>query len=149
MKIYCDGACSGNPGPGGWSAIILQADSVMKKVYGYQERTTNNRMELIAAIKGLECVDDDVVHVYTDSNYLKLGITVWIKSWKQSNWKNGKIKNIDLWKHLDILNQKKKIMWFWVKAHNGDKYNEMADQFAKLAIAEKKEYEPIVHEKTK
>lgn len=138
MKIYCDGSCLGNPGPGGWAAVFVQDDQVVKKIYGFEKHTTNNKMELTAAIKALANLKETHdLQIFTDSNYLKFGITEWIKSWKLNNWKNGKIKNIEFWQELDKLNSMQNTSWFWVKAHNGDKYNEMADELARCAAIKK------------
>ena len=135
MKIYCDGSCLGNPGLGGWAAIFVKEDKIIKKIYGCDKHTTNNKMELKAAIKSLENLDimDSMIEIYTDSNYLKCGITEWIKNWKINNWKNGKIKNIEYWTDLDKLNSIYNIKWFWVKAHNGNKFNEIVDELARNA----------------
>jgi ribonuclease HI len=139
MKIYCDGSCSGNPGTGGWGAVFIKNDKVVKKVYGYGGvDSTNNKMELTAAIEALKLLKNgDVADIFTDSTYLKNGITEWIKSWKTSNWKNGMIKNRYLWESLDSLNSQLNVKWHWVKAHDGDKFNEMADKLAKQAVIEK------------
>ena len=144
MKIYCDGSCLGNPGPGGWAAVFIKDNTVVKKIFGYEGDSTNNRMELTAAIKSLELVKgDSEISIFTDSTYLKQGITEWIKSWKLNNWKNGKIKNVEFWEKLDALNSKLNVSWYWVKAHNGDQYNEMADMLAKQAIKEKEKFKEI------
>ncbi|WP_323732836.1 ribonuclease HI [Candidatus Bandiella euplotis] len=143
MQIYCDGSCFGNPGPGGWAAIFIKNNQVVQKICGYDKDTTNNKMELTAAIKALERVKETDVDIFTDSTYLQQGITVWIKSWKLNNWKNGKIKNVELWEELDKLNSALNVKWHWVKAHNGNKYNEMADRLAKGAIIQKKEFQEI------
>ena len=138
MKIYCDGSCLGNPGPGGWAAIFVKNDQVIKKIYGFEKHTTNNKMELTAAIKALKNLKEtNDLQIFTDSNYLKFGITEWIKSWKLNNWKNGKIKNIEFWQELDKLNSAQNTSWFWVKAHSGNKYNEMADELARCAAIKK------------
>jgi|APCry1669189000_1035189.scaffolds.fasta_scaffold12415_2 ribonuclease HI len=138
MKIYCDGSCLGNPGPGGWAAVFVKEGHVIKKICGFEQHTTNNKMELTAAIKALENITKNSdLQIFTDSNYLKFGITEWIKSWKLNNWKNGKIKNIEFWQQLDKLNLTQKASWHWVKAHNGDKYNEMADELARNAASDK------------
>ena len=140
MKIYCDGSCIGNPGPGGWSAIFVKEQKVIKKIYGFVDYTTNNKMELMAAIKALSNTQkNSSLHVFTDSNYLRFGITQWIQNWKLSNWKNGKIKNIILWQELDQLNIIRDVSWSWIKAHNGNQYNEMADDLARYAATQKKE----------
>ena len=144
MQVYCDGACSGNPGPGGWGAIFIQNSQVVKKICGYEKDTTNNKMELTAAIQALKHAQSNtVIEVFTDSTYLKQGITEWIKNWKLNNWKKGRIKNRELWEDLDKLNSQLKVNWYWVKAHSGDKYNEMADALAKYAIAKKITFEEV------
>ena len=145
IEIYTDGACSGNPGPGGWAAIILSNGKEKKRIFGGEKLTTNNRMELIAAIKGLEYSIhlDDVrlsmikkIIVYTDSIYLKNGITVWIKNWEKNNWKTAdkkNVKNIDLWKQLKTLIQSKEVDWRWVKGHSDNQMNNLADRLAKTS----------------
>ena len=139
MRIYCDGSCLNNPGPGGWAAVFVDDQQIIKKICGFSDYTTNNKMELTAAIKSLENVElTDSLEIYTDSQYLKLGITHWIKSWKLTNWKNGKIKNIKLWQQLDTLySLQKNIKWYWVKAHSGNKHNELSDQLARNAAIKK------------
>ncbi len=136
-KIFTDGACSGNPGPGGWGAVIY-LEKVRYEISGYEKDTTNNRMEIKAAIKALESLKNPTeISLYTDSNYLKLGITTWILNWKRNNWKSKNrkaIKNIDLWKRLDQLNNMHTVNWNWVKAHAGDPDNERADALATNAI---------------
>ena len=136
LRIYCDGACSGNPGPGGWGAVLLWKKKV-KQISGFTSDTTNNRMELTAIIMALEAVTrKPKIEVYTDSMYLKNGITEWVQKWKVSNWKRkgGMVKNIDLWQHLSTLSEAFDISWHWVKAHSGNLYNEMADELARNAI---------------
>lgn len=134
LEVYCDGACSGNPGPGGWGAVLIWGETI-KKISGYDEQTTNNRMELTAAIEALKQINRPVkIKVFTDSTYVMKGITEWISTWKRNNWNSGKIKNVDLWKLLDTVNQKFDIEWHWVKGHNGNKYNEIADKLARQAI---------------
>lgn len=143
--IYCDGACKGNPGVGGWGAVIMMGDDWKKKVYGSDPYTTNNRMELSAALYSITAVKDmdkngnlpsklSKIKIYTDSTYLKSGITEWIKKWKINNWGSGKIKNQDLWKALDAEIEGLDIEWLWVKGHSNDKYNDMADAIANEAI---------------
>ena len=137
IVIYTDGACRGNPGPGGWGAIIIE-NNIETELYGKKENTTNNIMEMTAAIKALEFfkIKKNII-LYTDSNYLKLGITNWIFSWKKNNWINSKreeVKNKSYWIVLDKLNNLHNIEWKWVKAHNGNKYNERADKLATSAI---------------
>lgn len=136
IEIYTDGACLGNPGPGGWAAIINLGDKV-KKISGSVPETTNNRMELIAAIKAIEAVGNaKKVTVFTDSKYLQKGITEWIQNWRDKNWKtsnNKPVKNIDLWQELDSLRQNISIKWCWVKAHNNNLMNELTDKLARDA----------------
>ena len=140
--IYTDGACKGNPGEGGWGVYIVENSSTHKEIFGYESNTTNNRMELTAAIEALKCFkNNQELEIFTDSNYLKQGITVWIKSWKKNNWINKQkkvIKNIDLWKKIDFLNNFHQVKWNWVKAHNGNYGNEKADMLANKAINLKK-----------
>ena len=137
--IYTDGACKGNPGNGGWGVYIITKDKIEKELFGYETSTTNNKMELTAAIKGLEYFKNcEKIILFTDSIYLKQGITVWIKAWKNNYWKNKQnkvIKNLELWKKLDFLNEFHDVHWNWVKAHNGDYGNERADKLANIAIS--------------
>ena len=143
IKIYTDGACVGNPGPGGWAAIII-SDNNKNELFGGEKLTTNNRMELTAAIKGLEfCSLRDKkqlslkqIKIYTDSGYLKEGITSWINNWEKNNWKTAdkkNVKNVDLWKELKDLTKSKQIEWYWIKGHSGDPMNDLADKLAKEA----------------
>ena len=140
IKIYIDGACVGNPGPGGWAAIII-LENKKKEIFGGEKSTTNNRMELTAAIKALEYFvelkkKESSLKIFTDSNYVKDGITIWIHKWKKNNWKTSDkkdVKNIDLWKKLEELAKHEKIEWNWIKGHSGDPYNELADKLAKKA----------------
>ena len=143
VKIYTDGACVGNPGPGGWAAIIL-LENDKKELFGGEKLTTNNRMELTAAIKGLEYCDLQEgkqlslkeIKLYTDSVYLKEGITNWISKWEKNNWKTSdkkNVKNIDLWKALKELTKFHQIEWSWVKGHSNNPLNELADKLAKKA----------------
>ena len=142
-KIYTDGACIGNPGPGGWAAVIV-TEKGKNEIFGGEKLTTNNRMELTATIKALEyCNEKDgkqlslqQIEVYTDSNYVKDGITVWINKWEKNNWKTAdkkNVKNVDLWKRLKELSKSKQISWNWVKGHSNDPMNDMADKLAKKA----------------
>ena len=137
VEIFTDGACRGNPGPGGWGAL-LRYDEVEKKLSGAAEETTNNRMELTAAIQALEQLNRPCrVHLTTDSVYLKDGITQWLPKWKSRNWRTaGKktVKNIDLWQQLDAVSSKHEIEWHWVKGHSGHQENELADRLANQAI---------------
>ena len=130
ITLYVDGACRGNPGLGGWGAYIIR-DSGEEKLCGGEENTTNNRMELTAAIEGIKhCPTDAKLIIWTDSNYVKQGITEWIHGWKKKNWKD--VKNPDLWKLLDATCQGREIEWNWIKGHAGHAGNEMADQLANL-----------------
>ena len=134
LEIYTDGACLGNPGPGGWAALII--DNNQERILsGNNEMTTNNRMELLAVIKALESINHHLeITIYTDSKYVINGITSWIKKWKTNDWKNSSkttVKNIDLWKILDVSSQKKKIKWVWVKGHSGNTYNDKVDEIAR------------------
>ena len=137
INIWTDGACSGNPGPGGWGALI-KYDSSTKEISGSEKNTTNNRMEMMAVIEALKYIDtESKINIYTDSKYVKEGITNWIISWKKNNWKNSKkndVKNKDLWVELDILSQKHNISWNWVKGHSGNIENDIADKLATEAI---------------
>ena len=136
--IYTDGACSGNPGKGGWAAIILDSKTNQTAVSGSEKNTTNNRMELIAPIMALKKIKSksDVV-IFTDSSYVKNGITEWIKRWEKNGWKNANkklVKNKDLWIKLNDLCKKNKIIWKWIKGHSNNKYNNLADELATQAI---------------
>ena len=139
IKIYTDGACSGNPGKGGWGALIQENDNE-KKLSGSELNTTNNRMELTAVIKALEHYDEArEIEVFTDSKYVMQGITEWIKNWKNNHWKTSQkkdVKNKDLWVLLDAVSAKHDIKWSWVKGHAGDYGNEIADKLATQAILE-------------
>ena len=136
IKIYTDGSCLGNPGNGGWAAIINDQDKITK-ITGNKKNTTNNQMELMAAIEALKKIPtEQEVQLYTDSKYVKMGITEWIKKWSQNNWKTSskqKVKNLELWKELNIISKKHKIKWFWVKSHAGNPSNEEVDVLAKKA----------------
>ena len=136
--IYTDGACSGNPGPGGWGAVILDEKKNETNISGEEKSTTNNRMELMAPIMALRKIKkSSKIIIYTDSTYLKNGITTWIKNWKINGWMSASkkpIKNKDLWVTLSKLSEEKNIDWKWIKAHTGNKYNEIADKLATGAI---------------
>ncbi len=138
VVVYTDGACSGNPGPGGWGAILL-SKSHRKELSGAEQATTNNRMELMAAIGALEALKrPSIVALYTDSNYLRDGITKWIHGWKRTGWRTADkkpVKNEDLWKRLELALAAHTIEWHWVKGHAGDALNERADELARAAIA--------------
>lgn len=133
VTIYTDGACSGNPGPGGWGALLLYGDNE-KELTGGEFNTTNNRMELTAAIEALSALRRPcTIHLHTDSTYVKDGITKWIEGWKAKGWKTAAkkpVKNEDLWKALDAATTKHQIEWKWVKGHAGDPGNERADALA-------------------
>ncbi len=135
--LYTDGACSGNPGPGGWGALLTMGPHE-KELCGAEAHTTNNRMEMMAAIQGLRALKNPCqVDLYTDSQYLREGITSWIVGWKKNGWKTGAkkpVKNEDLWRLLDDLVQIHDIRWHWVKGHNGHPENERVDLLARSAI---------------
>ena len=137
VDIYTDGACSGNPGPGGWG-VLIQLDDKNIELSGGDNETTNNRMELMAAIKALEEINKDYkINLYTDSNYVKDGITSWISNWKKNSWKTANkkdVKNKDLWIRLDEAIKGKDISWIWVKGHAGNAGNEQADYLARSAL---------------
>ena len=143
ITIFTDGACSGNPGKGGWGAVLLYQDNE-KHLSGSEKLTTNNRMELTATIKALEyCFKEEgkqpslkEIEIFTDSTYVKDGITVWVKTWEKNNWKTAdkkNVKNVDLWKKLKELSKFNTIEWIWVKGHSENPMNELADQLAKKA----------------
>lgn len=135
VEIYTDGACSGNPGPGGWGAV-LSYNATTKEIYGSEAHTTNNRMEIMAAIQALKLLKHPcTVHLHTDSTYLREGITKWIHNWKKNNWRTADkkpVKNVDLWQELETCLETHHIEWHWVKAHNGNVKNERADALAVL-----------------
>jgi len=137
-KIYTDGACSGNPGPGGWGAVIIDQDDKQKNISGSEKNTTNNRMELLAAIMSLKKIKtNSEVVIFTDSTYVKNGITEWMKNWKKSGWKNSSkkpVKNKDLWEKLDKLCEANSVSWKWVKGHSTNEFNNLADELATKAI---------------
>ena len=137
IEIFTDGACKRNPGPGGWAAL-LRFNGVEKTLSGAERLTTNNRMELTAAVKALEALTRSCeVDLYTDSQYLRLGMTQWMAQWKKKDWRNAKkepIKNLDLWQALDLLAIKHRIRWHWVKGHAGHVENERVDALANQAI---------------
>jgi len=140
IKIYTDGACKGNPGPGGWGALIIN-NSEKKEIYGGENETTNNRMELSAVIEGLKAVDDQAcpLTIFTDSTYVLKGMSEWINGWKNNNWisSNKKpVKNKDLWLILDSLASLHKIEWIWVKGHSGHPENDRADFLANLGVGQ-------------
>jgi len=138
IVIYTDGGCRGNPGIGGWGVWLRYGDHD-KKLKGSEVETTNNRMELTAAIKALEAIKSSniAIDLYTDSKYVMTGINQWIVKWKSSGWKTANkkaVKNLDLWRTLDKLNQDHNVEWHWVKGHSGDEGNDMADELANQAM---------------
>lgn len=137
VTLYTDGACSGNPGPGGWGAL-LQFGEAERELSGGEQDTTNNRMELMAAIRGLQALKEKcTVNLYTDSTYVKDGMTQWIFNWKRNGWRTSDkkpVKNADLWQELDEIVQKHEINWHWVKGHSGDERNDRVDELARNAI---------------
>ena len=140
---YTDGACSGNPGPGGWGVILQAKEGLVllkeRELFGGEKNTTNNRMELIAAISCLESLDKPTtLTLFTDSNYVKGGITDWMTTWKKNDWKTTSkklVKNVDLWKRLDQARLKHNVTWKWVKGHSGHPENERADELARQGMA--------------
>lgn len=141
ITIYTDGSCLNNPGSGGWAAVLIY-EGKEKSITGGENFTTNNRMELSAIINALKILKEKCsVEIFTDSKYAQLGMTEWIKGWIKNNWKNSKkkeVENVDLWKELYAVAQNHEIKWSWVKAHNGNKYNEIVD---KLANEEAKKFQ--------
>tara|TARA_B100000700_G_scaffold318126_1_gene410685 strand:- start:1631 stop:2092 length:462 start_codon:yes stop_codon:yes gene_type:complete len=137
-KIYTDGACSGNPGPGGWAAIILVNNEIKEMFFGSEKNTTNNQMELLAPIKAIQKFKKKTeISIFTDSTYVKDGITTWIKQWEKNGWKTASkkpVKNKELWKKLQNLSSKHSVKWIWVKGHAQDKYNNLVDELAQGAI---------------
>lgn len=137
VEIYTDGACSGNPGPGGWGAI-LRSGRHEKEIWGGEPQTTNNRMELLAVIRALELLKRPVVaHVHTDSQYVQKGISEWIHGWKARGWKTAAkepVKNADLWRELDAAASRHKVSWIWVRGHAGHVENERADALARRGV---------------
>ena len=139
VTIFTDGACKGNPGPGGWGAVLMSGEHE-KELYGYEPQTTNNRMEMMAAIAALEALKKPCdVSMNVDSKYVLQGMTEWIRGWKARGWKTADkqpVKNDDLWKRLDAACAPHKIKWTWVKGHAGHEFNERADQLANKGITE-------------
>ena len=136
IKIYTDGSCLGNPGKGGWAALIIN-DGKKTQIKGSKKNTTNNQMELLATIKALQKVPKgSKVQIYTDSKYVKSGITEWIHNWKKNGWKTSKkkkVKNIEFWTELDLLSNEFEIKWNWIKAHSTDNLNNEVDLIAREA----------------
>jgi len=139
IEVFTDGACKGNPGPGGWGAL-LRFNGREKSLYGGEKNTTNNRMVLTAAIEALKAVKERcTIDLTTDSQYVRQGITEWIVNWKARGWKTASkqpVKNVDLWQELDNLIQQHDVRWHWVKGHSGHRENEIADQLANRGIEE-------------
>ncbi|HPE12700.1 MAG: ribonuclease HI [Actinobacteria bacterium] len=139
VHVFTDGACSGNPGPGGWGAVLRWGDHE-KELFGGETDTTNNRMELMAAISALESLTrESKVVVTTDSTYVMKGITTWVRDWKRRNWMTSSrkpVKNVDLWKRLDDAVARHEVSWEWVKGHSGHPENERADELARRGIAD-------------
>lgn len=137
VHIWTDGACKGNPGIGGWGALLIYGKHT-KEIYGGEPDTTNNRMEIQAVIQALLCLTEACkVHIYTDSQYVKKGMTEWITNWKARNWRTAAkkpVKNADLWQQLDHHCAKHQLQWHWVKGHAGDPNNERADLLANLGV---------------
>jgi ribonuclease HI len=148
LKIYTDGGCSGNPGPGGWAYMMIlqtfQGEQIIASAKGGERNTTNNRMELAAVIEALHALKarSDVprqAEIYTDSQYVQKGITEWIRTWKRNAWRTSDkspVKNKELWVELDSLSSEFQLSWKWVRGHAGNQYNEMCDEMTQLAIAE-------------
>lgn len=138
VEAFTDGACSGNPGPGGWGVLIIDGDE-RREIYGGESGTTNNRMEMMAAIEALRATADvETLALYTDSQYLKNGITSWIKNWKKNGWRTSDrkpVKNKDLWLMLDETLAGRTVEWHWVRGHDGHAENERADALARAGLA--------------
>jgi ribonuclease HI len=139
VEIYTDGACKGNPGPGGWG-VVLRHGLRVRELHGFEPHTTNNRMELTAVIRALETLRRPCeVRLHTDSQYVQKGISEWIHDWKRRGWLTADkkpVKNVDLWQELDALAHRHRVEWVWVKGHAGDPGNERADELANLGVSE-------------
>ena len=137
VVMYTDGACSGNPGPGGWGTVLMSGKH-RKELHGGERETTNNRMELMAVIRGAEALKRGCnIDIYTDSTYVMKGMTVWITDWKTRGWRTAAkkpVKNVDLWQRLDEVLERHEVNWFWVKGHSGVPENERADELARMGI---------------
>ena len=137
VEVFTDGACRGNPGPGGWG-VLLRSDSIEKEMYGGEPETTNNRMELMAAIKALTVLKQPCrVDLTSDSEYVRKGIPEWLPNWKKRGWKTAAkkpVKNKDLWQQLESIAESHEVTWHWVKGHSGHRENEIADRLANIAI---------------
>jgi len=142
LFAYTDGACSGNPGPGGWGVLLIAKNQNAiikeKEIFGGQEDTTNNQMELLAAISALEALDrPSKIKIITDSSYVKNGVTLWLENWKNNKWKTASkkpVKNAELWRRLDQANSRHEVTWEWVKGHAGHPENERADELARKGM---------------
>ena len=138
VNLYTDGACKGNPGPGGWGVVIIKNGTPVDEIYGGELNTTNNRMELLAVIHGLNKIEEgDTVRVNTDSMYVKNGITSWINKWVENGWKTAAKKDVankDLWVKLQSIVEVRKVTWNWVRGHSGDAGNERADFLANKGV---------------
>jgi len=142
IEIYTDGGCSGNPGPGGWAYVIIRDDAFVSEKWGADKQTTNNRMELQAVIAALEALTQEEekgekIAIYTDSQYVQKGITIWLPDWKKREWKTSDkkpVKNKELWQRLEALAGLFSVSWVWVKGHAGNKYNERCDELTRIAI---------------
>ncbi len=140
-KVYTDGGCSGNPGPGGWGFVLLKDDEFLLESSGGEKYTTNNKMEMTAVIEALSYLKDngiDEAEIYADSQYVVNGITTWINGWKKNGWRTAgkqEVKNSDLWKEIDRLNSELSLTWIWVKGHAGIEWNERVDQLTQIEIA--------------
>jgi len=145
VTIYTDGACSGNPGPGGWG-VVLMWQGHTREIFGGEAQTTNNRMELMAALQALDYLKEPChVALYTDSVYVRNGITSWIEGWKRNGWRTAdkkSVKNQDLWQTLDAARQRHQVTWHWVKGHADNEYNERADALARQGVINIKEQLP-------
>lgn len=137
VVMYTDGACSGNPGPGGWGTVLLAGEH-RKEMSGGEKETTNNRMEMMAVIKGAEALKRGCsVDIYTDSTYVMKGVTEWLSGWKQNGWRTAArqpVKNVDLWQRLEKALDRHEVKWFWVRGHSGIPGNERADELARQGI---------------
>ena len=137
VVMYTDGACSGNPGPGGWGAVLISGKH-RKELFGGEADTTNNRMEMMAVIRGAEALKNGYsVDIYTDSTYVMKGVTEWIEGWKKRGWRTASrqpVKNVDLWQRLELALDRHEVNWHWVKGHSGVPENERADELARKGI---------------
>ena len=137
VVMYTDGACSGNPGPGGWGAVLMSGKH-RKELFGGEPDTTNNRMEMMAVIRGAEAINNgSVIDIYTDSKYVMKGMMEWVEGWKKRGWKTASkqpVKNVDLWQQLEQALERHEVNWYWVKGHSGVAENDRADELARQGI---------------